>query len=126
MPQSAGRGMTTPTMSIDEPTFERLADETLKYLLATIEAALGAHMDVDIEGGVLTIRLDAGGVYVVNKQAPNRQIWLASPASGAWHFDFRDAPAKAGRWVATKGGMTLAALLASELSAVAGTPLTLD
>lgn len=126
MPQPAGRGMTTPTMSLDEPTFERLADETLKYLLAAIEAALGAHMDVDIEGGVLTIRLDAGGVYVVNKQAPNRQIWLASPASGAWHFDFLDAPAKAGRWVATKGGVTLAALLASELSAVAGTSLTLD
>jgi len=118
--------MTLPTMSLDEPTFERLADETLKYLLATIEAALGAHLDIDIEGGVLTIRLDAGGVYVVNKQAPNRQIWLASPASGAWHFDFRDTPAKAGRWVATKGGKTLAALLADELSAVAGTPLTLD
>ena len=39
--------MTTPTMSIDEPTFERLADETLKYLLATIEAAQEqlAHLD---------------------------------------------------------------------------------
>lgn len=113
-------------MPLDEPTFERLADETLKYLLATIEAALGAHLDIDFEGGVLTIRLDAGGIYVVNKQAPNRQIWLASPASGAWHFDFREAPGKAGRWVATKGGTTLAALLAGELSAAAGTPLSLD
>ena len=118
--------MTLPTMPIDEPTFERLADETLKYLLATIEAALGEHLDIDLEGGILTIRLDVGGIYVVNKQAPNRQIWLASPASGAWHFDFRDGPGKAGRWVATKGRMTLAALLADELSAAAATPLALD
>ena len=113
-------------MSLDEPTFERLADETLKHLLAAIEAALGSHLDIDLEGGILTIRLDAGGIYVVNKQAPNRQIWLASPASGAWHFDFRDGPGKAGRWVATKGGATLSALLAGELTTATGSALIVD
>ena len=113
-------------MSLDEPTFERLADETLKHLLAAIEAALGSHLDIDLEGGILTIRLDAGGIYVVNKQAPTRQIWLASPASGAWHFDFREVPGKAGRWIATKGGTTLAALLSDELTAATGSALRLD
>ena len=113
-------------MSLDEQSFARLADETLKHLLAAIEGALGDHLDIDLEGGILTIRLDAGGIYVVNKQAPNRQIWLASPASGAWHFDYREGPGKAGRWVATKGGMTLAALLADELAAAAATPFALD
>ncbi|MSP50227.1 MAG: iron donor protein CyaY [Alphaproteobacteria bacterium] len=113
-------------MTLDEPSFERCADETLKHLLATVEARLGDHLDIDLEGGVLTIRLDAGGVYVVNKQAPNRQIWLASPASGAWHFDFREGPGKAGRWVATKGGRSLADLLSNELAAASGVTLTLD
>ena len=112
-------------MTLDEPSFERLADETLKRLLAAIEAALGDHLDIDLEGGILTIRLDAGGIYVVNKQAPNRQIWLASPASGAWHFDFRDGPGSAGRWVATKGGTSLGGLLSGELSAATGVPVTL-
>jgi frataxin len=113
-------------MTLDEPGFERLADETLKHILAAVEDALGDHLDIDLEGGILTIRLDSGGIYVVNKQAPNRQIWLASPASGAWHFDFRDGPGKAARWVATKGEATLAGLLASELARATGTPFALD
>jgi frataxin len=29
--------------------------------------------------GVLTIRLGDKGTFVINKQAPNRQIWLSSP-----------------------------------------------
>lgn len=113
-------------MSLDEPTFERLANETLKYLLGAIEEALGDHLDIDLEGGILTIRLEAGGIYVINRQGPTRQIWLASPASGAWHFDFREGPGKAARWVPTRGGATLAGLLASELTAATGDTLTLD
>ena len=113
-------------MTLDEPAFERLATETLKYLLGAIEETLGDDLDIDLEGGILTIRLDAGGIYVINRQAPNRQIWLASPASGAWHFDFRDGPGKAGRWVATRGGEALSALLARELGAATGTALTLE
>ncbi|MBM3534924.1 MAG: iron donor protein CyaY [Alphaproteobacteria bacterium] len=113
-------------MSLDEPSFVRLADETLKYLLATIEDALADDLDIDLEGGILTIRLEAGGIYVINKQAPNRQIWLASPASGAWHFDYREGPGKAARWIATKGGGRLSDLLSRELSAATETPLALD
>jgi frataxin len=44
---------------------------------------------------------------------PNRQIWLSSPKSGAWHFDAD--PAVPGQWVATKGGERLHDLLAREL-----------
>ncbi|MBM3546742.1 MAG: iron donor protein CyaY [Alphaproteobacteria bacterium] len=113
-------------MTLDEPSFARLAGETLKYLLATIEDALADHLDIDLEGGILTIRLEAGGIYVINKQAPNRQIWLASPVSGAWHFDFREGPGKAGRWVATKGGAKLSELLSRELSAATETAFSLD
>lgn len=29
--------------------------------------------------GVLTIKLGKRGTFVLNKQAPNRQIWLSSP-----------------------------------------------
>lgn len=41
--------------------------------------------DIDIEGdveysqGVLTINLGQLGTFVINKQTPNRQIWLSSP-----------------------------------------------
>ena len=28
------------------------------------------------------------GTYVLNKQGPNRQIWVSSPVSGPLRFDF--------------------------------------
>ncbi|CAI5488653.1 unnamed protein product [Closterium sp. Naga37s-1] len=38
--------------------------------------------------GVLTLRLGQHGIFVINKQAPNRQIWLSSPQSGPARFDW--------------------------------------
>lgn len=35
--------------------------------------------DCDYSDGVLTLRLGPHGIYVVNKQAPNMQLWLSSP-----------------------------------------------
>lgn len=35
-----------------------------------------------LQSGVLTVKLPYGhGTYVVNKQPPNKQIWLSSPTS---------------------------------------------
>ena len=113
-------------MALDEATYARLADATLKRLTDAIDDALGDRLDADLESGVLTLQLDSGGTYVINKQAPNRQIWLSSPVSGAWHFDYREAPGSAAPWVATRGGETLAALLSRELSLATGVALDLD
>lgn len=102
---------------MDETSFERLAERTLARLMAAVEDALGDQAEVDLQGGILTIVLEAGGTYLINMHRPNRQIWLSSPKSGAWHFDL----APDGDWVATKGGERLAGLLAREL----GRPLAL-
>lgn len=32
-----------------------------------------------IQSGVLTLTLGVNGTYVINKQPPNKQIWLSSP-----------------------------------------------
>jgi len=32
-----------------------------------------------LQSGVLTVKLGRRGTYVINKQTPNRQIWLSSP-----------------------------------------------
>lgn len=34
---------------------------------------------VILKSGVLTLILDDKGTYVINKQPPNKQIWLSSP-----------------------------------------------
>ncbi len=76
-------------------------------------------MDIDLQGAVLTIELDDGGQYVINKHAPMRQIWLSSPASGAGHFDYhRDRAA----WVDGRSGAELFSLLDEEISSAAGRP----
>jgi len=86
-------------MTTDQSTFETAADQTLARIMDVLEDALGDWLSVDLEGGILTIELDEGGQYVINKHGPNRQIWLSSPVSGAAHFNYDGG----GSWVATRG-----------------------
>ena len=43
--------------------------------------------DVSLASGVLTAFIPGHGTYVINKQTPNKQIWLSSPYSGPARFD---------------------------------------
>lgn len=95
---------------MDESSFERVAEATLRDLMSRIEAARD-DADVELVGAILTIDLEEEGTYIVNLHRPNRQIWLSSPKSGAWHFA-RDA---AGQWVSTRGTERLGPLLEAEL-----------
>ena len=108
---------------MDERAFETLADQTLAAMLARIEDQAGDVLDADLLGGILTIDLDDGRQYVINKHAPNRQIWLSSPVSGASHYAW-DEPAR--DWRSTRGGGSLTRLLADELSAVTGRDVRFD
>ena len=105
-----------------EAEFERLATAVLARFAAMLEENLGDAAEVDFQDGILTIVLDRGGTYVINRHAPNRQIWLSSPRSGASHFSF-DADHAA--WIGTRSGRVLGELLAEELGAVALGPLDL-
>jgi len=107
----------------DDETFEARASGTLDALMERIEDQIGDVADVDLEGGVLTIELDDGGQYVINRHAPNRQIWVSSPQSGAGHFDFHAASA---RWRNSRDRRDLHQLLADELGAATGRTLSLD
>ncbi len=110
---------------MDEPEFERQAAKVLDRLMAEIEDQALDDLDVDLEGGILTIGLPGGGTYLVNKHSPNREIWLSSPKSGAWHF--RHDP-EAG-WISTRevdgARPQLHRLLADELADWTGSPLAL-
>ncbi len=92
---------------MSDSAFETLADS----LLATLEDALGDHVDAELQGGILTVEADAG-TWIVNKHAPTKQIWLSSPTSGAKHYAF---DAGSGQWQDTRGGEELLAVLAAEL-----------
>ncbi|KAL9242877.1 hypothetical protein vseg_016835 [Gypsophila vaccaria] len=68
---------------LQENEFHKLADSTIHHLLEKLEE-YGDNVDIDgsdVDYGnkVLSPKLGDTGTYVVNKQTPNRQIWLSSP-----------------------------------------------
>ncbi|RKF64630.1 Frataxin-like protein, mitochondrial [Erysiphe neolycopersici] len=77
-------------------------------------------VDVEFSAGVLTLTLPPKGIYVLNKQPPNKQIWLASPVSGPKRYDYvqftenSQQSAPSGRWVYLRDGSTLSDLLKQE------------
>jgi frataxin len=108
-------------MSLDESTFHVAAAATLSALMETIEDGLGDVLEVDMDGGILTIELDSGGIYVINKHALSRQIWMSSPVSGATHFGYC---AEKG-WLSIRSDESLAGMLAGELAAATGKAINL-
>lgn len=102
---------------MDATEFETLAEETLDSLFDAIDEAIGDDADVDFDNGILNIELDDGHKYVINKHAPNKQIWLSSPISGAAHYEYS---AESEAWVSTRGGDALLDVLSAELSQISG------
>jgi frataxin len=113
-------------MAMDQSAFERLATALLEDFFDAIDASLGDELDVDYEGGILTIKLSDGRTFLLNKHAPNREIWLSSPVSGAWHFAYVEGEEI---WRSTRpvssGPDTLAARLEAELNELTGGGLDL-
>ena len=67
--------------------------------------------DVQYSSGVLSLVLGDGKTFVLNKQAPNKQLWLSSPFSGPQRYEkYSD-----GQWVNVRSGLTLTEVLTQEL-----------
>lgn len=73
------------------------------------------------QDGVLTLALGDKGTYVLNKQAPNKQIWSSSPVSGPVRYDWTR-----GQWVYLRDGHEMKARLSAELSELCGKQVQLD
>lgn len=73
--------------------------------------------DVEYQSGVLTIKLGPKGTYVINKQPPNKQLWLSSPTTGPKRYDY-DANHKI--WFYGRDHHSLKSLLDSEITAAIG------
>jgi CyaY protein len=94
---------------MDESAFLAAADATLHRIGLALDAALetsDADLDWSLKDGVLTIECGDESRIIVNRHAPNREIWVAA-RSGGHHFR-----AQEGRWRDTRGDEELAGLLA--------------
>jgi len=91
-------------------SFSILASKTIEYISDKIECQdAEGIIDVDYLGDILKL-LTSKGEYVINKHSAAKEIWLASPISGPYHFhDYN------GKWV-NKNGIELLSLLELELS----------
>lgn len=97
---------------MDESEFHRAADEILARIERAAERSEG--LDADLEAGILTLECPDGSRIIVNRQAPNREIWVAA-RSGGFHFAWRD-----GAWRDTRSGEELFASLARIVRGQAG------
>lgn len=95
--------------------YQEASDNTLEELSEKLESILEDRYDkgadVSLNNGVLTCVVDGENIYVINKQTPNRQIWLSSPVSGPKRFDYIS-----GEWVEKQSKTELKDLLSRELS----------
>ncbi|XP_061842571.1 frataxin, mitochondrial isoform X1 [Nerophis lumbriciformis] len=107
------------TSELSEAAYEKLAEETLESLADYFEDLMdepftGADYDVVFSSGVLTVSVGGDkGTYVINKQTPNKQIWLSSPTSGPKRYDWTGDG-----WVYSHDGISLHQLLSREFSAI--------
>ncbi|KAK7503601.1 hypothetical protein BaRGS_00005140 [Batillaria attramentaria] len=112
---------------LTEAEFEHIVEDTLDSLAEYFEdlpesVRCPDDYDVTLSDGVLTLNLGRKlGTYVINKQTPNKQIWLSSPTSGPKRYDYRDK-----KWVYSRDGKGLHTLLEQELSEALQAPISLS
>ncbi|KAF8529459.1 Frataxin [Gautieria morchelliformis] len=98
-------------------------DSLLEYLEALIDSVNDRRYEVEYSSGVLTLILGDKGTYVINKQPPNKQIWLSSPLSGPKRYDFSQTR---GAWYYSRDGKTLGSFLKEELETLLNRPIHLE
>ena len=110
----AAAGATRSASSSANDDYVALADEALDTILEKADELSDERDDVEVElsSGVLTLKTPEG-TWVINKQVPNRQLWLSSPVSGPCRFEHVD-----GTWTHTRDGSSLAELLERELGLI--------
>lgn len=83
------------------------------------------------QAGVLNVTFPEIGTYVINKQPPNKQIWLSSPLSGPKRYDYvvygegqnQKEDTAVSDWVYLRDGTTINELFVRELDIDLALPL---
>lgn len=136
--------------SIDEESYHRYAECTLEALQDVFDERADADerlaMDVEYavrlplprlspvwhtlsrwnvcsQDGVLNVVVGNDGTFVLNKQAPNLQLWVSSPVSGPLRYDFCPT---SHAWVGSRDRHDMLALLADDFEELTGQSLSLE
>lgn len=112
-----GRPIPTEIDELSIRDYHSVADEFLEDIVEQLESVSEKHaaVDVDYADGVLNLELPPLGDYVINKQPPNKQIWLSSPISGPNRYDLVK-----GKWTSLRDGSELKEVLEAEVGEAIG------
>ncbi len=83
-----------------ESEFNELAEAVFARIEQAVDAS-GADIECNLNGPVLELEFEDGSKIIINRHAPNREIWLAAK-SGGFHYAYQD-----GRWVSRRDGSEL-------------------
>lgn len=98
---------------LEESDYHQRVDAVLETVEVALEAA-DADIDTEINGGILTLEFANRSKIIVNRQTPNREIWVAAK-SGGFHFYFDGAA-----WRDTRSNESLESLLSRVVSEQSG------
>ncbi|CAN8104156.1 unnamed protein product [Discula destructiva] len=122
----------TPAALSDEQ-YHALSEEYMDTICSRLEDVSEKNSGVDVEysAGVLNVSFPTLGTYVINKQPPNKQIWLSSPKSGPKRYDYvvygegqgQKEDTAVGDWVYLRDGSTINQLFREELDIDMDLPL---
>jgi frataxin len=115
-----------PPVELEMHKYHTAATRTLEHLQETLEAFVDKRnddSDVDFSGDVLNFTVPDRGTFVLNKQGPNKQIWLSSPISGPLRYDL-DLDAL--DWVCTRDRASLGATLSRDITQLTGHEIRFD
>ncbi|KAM0752461.1 Frataxin, partial [Meredithblackwellia eburnea MCA 4105] len=114
---------------LDEQTYATVSDRAMERLTEYLEEHIedlgrdAEGFEVDYSSGVLTLDLGDNGTYVINKQPPNKQIWLSSPLSGPKRYDYDQTHRV---WFYHRDGTLLRDLLNNELKVLMSPTIDVD
>mmetsp|Transcript_16049 Transcript_16049/g.52284 ORF Transcript_16049/g.52284 Transcript_16049/m.52284 type:complete len:158 (+) Transcript_16049:17-490(+) len=106
------------TITLD--TYHVVSARTLDGVLESLEdladSAPDTQIEVECAADVLNLGVGAHS-FVLNKQAPNLQLWLSSPVRGPLRYDFDTATA---RWISTRDAHPMLPALAGDIRQLCG------
>jgi CyaY protein len=100
-----------------ESEFNELADAVFQRVEQAIDAS-DADVEYSLSGGVLELEFDDDSKVIINRHAPNQEIWLAAK-SGGFHYSWQE-----GRWISRRDGSELFAKLGQLVKAGCGAQIS--